>query len=191
MAEQKRYYWLKLDKDFFRSKRIKKLRKLAGGDTFTIIYLKMQLLSLTTDGCLEYTGLENSFEEELALDIDEDIENIKITVAYLLKCGLLVENDTREYTMPFVQNSIGSETSVAERVRKCRANQKALHCNADETEVKQIGNVEKEKEKEKDIETKKDKKINTDVFFPDEKLNQAFLDYMDMRKRIKKPLAWE
>lgn len=46
MAENKRYYWLKLMDDFFDSKRIKKLRKMAGGDTYTIIYLKMQLLSL-------------------------------------------------------------------------------------------------------------------------------------------------
>jgi predicted phage replisome organizer len=157
MAEQKRYYWLKLDKDFFRSKRIKKLRRLAGGDTFTIIYLKMQLLSLTTDGCLEYTGLESSFEEELALDIDEDIENVKITVAYLLKCGLLIENETCEYTLPFVQDSIGSETSVAERVRKYRANQRTLQCNTSETQVKQIGNVEIDK----DIDIDKEKEKNT------------------------------
>ena len=46
MAGNKRYYWLKLMDDFFDSKRIKKLRKMAGGDTYTIIYLKMQLLSL-------------------------------------------------------------------------------------------------------------------------------------------------
>jgi predicted phage replisome organizer len=188
---EKKYYWLKLDKDFFRSKRIKKLRKLAGGDTFTIIYLKMQLLSLTTDGCLEYTGLENSFEEELALDIDEDIENIKITVSYLLKCGLLVENDTFEYSMPFVQNSIGSETSVAERVRRHRENQKALQCNTDETHMKQICNVEIEKEIEKELEIDKetDKKKEKEPYFPDEELNQAFLDYMDMRKKIKSPMT--
>ena len=43
---QKRYFWLKLFEDFFSSKRIKKLRSLAGGDTYTIIYLKMQLKAL-------------------------------------------------------------------------------------------------------------------------------------------------
>lgn len=36
----KRYYWLKLPDGFFRQKAIKKLRKIAGGDTYTIIYLK-------------------------------------------------------------------------------------------------------------------------------------------------------
>ena len=48
----KRYFWLKLKEDFFRQKEIKKLRKIAGGDTFTIIYLKLQLLSLQDNGKL-------------------------------------------------------------------------------------------------------------------------------------------
>lgn len=42
----KKYIWLKLQKDFFKRKEIKKLRKLAGGAVYTIIYLEMQLLSL-------------------------------------------------------------------------------------------------------------------------------------------------
>ena len=59
----KRYYWLKLKDDFFSSKRIKKLRNMAGGDTYTIIYLKMQLLAMKTDGVLTWTGLEENFAE--------------------------------------------------------------------------------------------------------------------------------
>ena len=35
MAKIKKYYWLKLKEDFFRQKEIKKLRKIAGGDTYT------------------------------------------------------------------------------------------------------------------------------------------------------------
>ncbi len=46
----KRYYWLKLPDDFFRQKPIKKLRKIAGGDTYTIIYLKMLLIAMKQDG---------------------------------------------------------------------------------------------------------------------------------------------
>ena len=46
MAENRRYYWLKLKEDFFIDKRIKRLRRISGGDTYTIIYLKLLLLSL-------------------------------------------------------------------------------------------------------------------------------------------------
>ena len=44
----KRYYWLKLKDDFFSSIKIKKLRKTEDGNLLTIIYLKMQLLSVKT-----------------------------------------------------------------------------------------------------------------------------------------------
>ena len=73
MAE-KRYFWLKLFDDFFTSKRIKKLRNLAGGDTYTIIYLKMQLKALKDEGYLYFDGVMDDFAEELALDIDEKAE---------------------------------------------------------------------------------------------------------------------
>lgn len=69
--EEKRYYWLKLKEDFFSSRRIKKLRNMAGGDTYTIIYLKMQLLAMKTEGVLTWTGLEDNFADELALDLNE------------------------------------------------------------------------------------------------------------------------
>lgn len=44
MAQEKRYWWLKLPEDFFNQIEIKLLRKIAGGDTYTIIYQKMLLL---------------------------------------------------------------------------------------------------------------------------------------------------
>lgn len=46
----KRYWWLKLPENFFDAIEIKKLRRIAGGDTYTIIYLKMMLLSLKNNG---------------------------------------------------------------------------------------------------------------------------------------------
>ena len=56
--EQKRFYWLKLHEDFFRQKDIKKLRQIAGGDTYKVIYLKMLLSSLRTGGILYFHGVE-------------------------------------------------------------------------------------------------------------------------------------
>lgn len=155
MAENKRYYWLKLMDDFFDSKRIKKLRKMAGGDTYTIIYLKMQLLSLKKGGYLEYSGLEDEFYKEIALDIDEDEINVQVTIQYLLSCGLIQTADNIEYLMPFVQDNLGSETASTRRSRKSRENaQKVLQCNVDEAErnnLQQKCNVEKDIEIDTDI----------------------------------------
>lgn len=149
MGDNKRYYWMKFQRDFFSSLRIKRLRKLAGGDTFTIIYLKMQLLSITNEGYLSYSGIFQDFAEEMAEEISEDVENVRITIQYLLSCGLM-EQDDNTYFLPYAAENIGSECASAERVRNYRDRQKALHCNTDVTEEKRLCNVEKEIEKEKD-----------------------------------------
>lgn len=159
---EKRYYWLKLADDFFTSKRIKKLRSLAGGDTYTIIYLKMQLKALKTEGYLYFDGIMENFAEELALDIDESPENVKVTIQYLLSVGLMeCSEDGNEFCLPYTQKLIGSETASTQRVRDFRARkkqQKALHCNADETKVKRLGNADIDIEIDKDIDKEKDKK---------------------------------
>nr|DAR12240.1 MAG TPA: replisome organizer protein [Caudoviricetes sp.] len=160
MSEPKRYFWLKLHKDFFQRKEIKRLRKIAGGDTYTIIYLKMLLRSIMSDGKLYFDGLEDDFASELALDLDEKEENVQITVQYLLKSGLLEMCSDEEYYLPDTKDSTGCETAVASRVRKYREKQKALQCNTDVTQAKHLCNGEIEKEKEleleKDIEIEKD-----------------------------------
>ena len=148
----KKYFWLKLKNDFFRDKRIKKLRRIAGGDTYTIIYLKLQLLSLENNGVLIYEGVEDSLEEELALEIDEEIDNVKITLSFLFSNGLIEETKPNHFVMIQTIKCIGSESSSAERVRKHRElkaqKQQALQCNTPVT----TSNIEIEKEKEQELE---------------------------------------
>ena len=129
MAEPKRYYWLRLHKDFFQKKEIKRLRRVAGGDTYTIIYLKMLLRSIIDGGKLYFDGYEETFVSELALDIDEDEQNVQITVNYLLKNGLLIECENDEYYLPEANNNTGSETAAASRMRKLRDKSKGSECN--------------------------------------------------------------
>ena len=126
MAENKKYYWLKLKEGFFGEKEIKKLRKIAGGDTYTIIYLKLMLLSLRENGKLYYDGIEENFYEELALEIDEEPDNVKFTLIYLQKTGLLEEVSSTESFLTRIPECVGSETSKAELMRKSRARKKAL-----------------------------------------------------------------
>ena len=186
------YYWLKLKRDFFGSKAMKKLRKIAGGDTYTIIYLKMQLKSLQDDGNLYYEGVEDSFIDEIALDIEEEPDNVKAAIALLIRYGLVEQVSDSQILMSTVPELIGRESESAERVRKHRAkiaseSGKALQCNDFVTKC----NTEKEKEKEKEIKKELEKKIKTPtVYYPnDELLNQAFSDYVAMRKQLKKPMT--
>ena len=119
----KRYYWLKLYEDFFESKRIKKLRKL--GETCLVIYLKMQLKSLKTDGVIEWAHVEDDFIDELALDLNEPAELVKRTLDFLIKQGLCeVADEGQTYTLPFVSYCTGSETTSAQRSREYRQKQR-------------------------------------------------------------------
>ncbi len=116
----KRYYWLKLPDDFFRQKPIKKLRRIAGGDTYTIIYLKMLLVSLKNEGKLFFDGVEENFTEEIALELDEEEENVKVTVQFLMAQGLLQLIDESEYELTECSRMVGSESASAERMRRLR-----------------------------------------------------------------------
>ncbi|AWF95356.1 phage replisome organizer N-terminal domain-containing protein [Weissella cibaria] len=153
MAE-KRYFWLKLQQDFFGRKEIKMLRRIAGGDTYTVIYLKMLLKSLQTDGKLYYEGISNDFIEEIALDIDEDYENVSVTVNYLRSKGLLIDSGVDEVELTSVKSLVGSESSGAERKRRQRERERTLiETKRDNvTGQSRLGHVEIELEKEIDIE---------------------------------------
>ena len=113
----KRFFWLKLKEDYFDSPRIKKLRKIAGGDTYTVIYLKMQLLSIKNQGVIEYEGIEPTFCEELALKLNEEPENVEVTLSYLASQGLIEESGSGAYLLPEALKGIGSENESAERVK--------------------------------------------------------------------------
>ncbi|KEQ41703.1 dnaD and phage-associated domain protein [Streptococcus mitis] len=151
VVKNKRYYWIQLAQDFFKSKEMKLLRKIAGGDTHTIIYLKMMLISLEDGGHIYYDGLADNLAEEIALVIDENVEDIKITLIFLESKGLLTRNSDRDYFLEQVPEMVGSETASARRVRKFRENQLVLQCNTDETKCN--GDIEKDidTEIEKDV----------------------------------------
>ena len=153
----KRYYWLKLPSDFFKQKTIKKLRRIAGGDTYTIIYLEMLLLAMQQDNKLYFEGVEDDFAEELALELDEDVENVKVVLIFLQKHGLIEVIEEDEYLLTQCGTMVGSEGASAARMRKLRENKTSL-CDTGVTDALQSGDGEIEKEK--DIEIDKRERIN-------------------------------
>lgn len=96
--------YVKLKSDFFNDKAIKKMRSMAGGNTYAIIYLKLLLLSAEHDNKVYYDFLENSFEKELALELDENVDDIKITLSFLENVGLIEYINEYEIRVFKVQN---------------------------------------------------------------------------------------
>ncbi len=160
-APTKRYYWIKLKKDFFSGMYQRKMRKQPNGELLLIIYLKMMLATCDSEGRFYYQGVFEDIATEIAETIVEDPEDVRNALDYFENNGL-VELSADECYTPEVMNCVGSECESAERVRKHRENTKALQCNNDVTESNAhvTGcNTEKEIDKriDKDIELDKDK----------------------------------
>lgn len=163
MSTNKRFYWLKLVEDFFEQREIKKLRMIAGGDTYTIIYLKLQLLSLENSGEIYFEATEKDIYEQLHFELDEKIDDIKMTILFLKENRLI---DIKEQDLSFIETKqlIGVTTAGALRVRRHRERKKemeqqnkiedqqqeTLHCNTQVTNGN--GELELELELDKEIE---------------------------------------
>lgn len=157
LANEKRFFWLKLKEDFFDETYIKALRKMPGGDAMVIVYLKMQLKSLRTEGIMAYQHILPNQAEEIAIAIDEDAIIVAATIQALQRINIIEIWDNETLYMAAMQELIGSESSVAARVRKHREIKEMLHCNAIETKC----NTEIERELERELEIKQEISIVT------------------------------
>lgn len=153
---EKRYFWIKLQMDFWKSPVVKMLRKPSGGDTYAVIYLEMILLSLENNGYIYYSGVGDSFAEEIALVLDEETINVEFVLAFLKQKRLIEFSDDTsfKFTEDVTADLVGSESASARRVRAYRkrqktiaSEQKTLQCNTNETNR----NLDIDIDKEKDI----------------------------------------
>ena len=126
MAEDSKIlYFLQFPHDFFKSRRIKKLRKMEDGDLLVLLYLKLQLSTLETKGYVYLSGIEDDPAEEIALELNEDPDAVRIMLDFLLTHGLAEKNDDGSIFLPYVEIMTSSHTKGAERKWKYREN-KAL-----------------------------------------------------------------
>ena len=160
----KRYYWLKLKEDFFADIRMRRLRKISAGGTYTIIYLKLLLLSLRDEGKLYFEKVDESFIKELALVIDEAEDDIALTLQYLERVGLLEAITEDEYFLTELPNLIGTETDWAAKKRRYREQRKVLTDRTMSSPC--LLGVRQEKEKEIDIELEKEGEKEKDKILP-------------------------
>ncbi len=115
-------HFLKLKADYFNQEKLRTLRLSAGGETFTVIYLKLMLFSLQNSGLLMCDNIA-----DLAETIDEQTGNVEIALPYLLAQKLVIQHSETEYEVVNVGALTGSEDISAERVRRFREKQDAQY----------------------------------------------------------------
>ncbi|WP_440682315.1 conserved phage C-terminal domain-containing protein [Cysteiniphilum halobium] len=113
-------FWLQQPINFFQNPKLKKLRRIAGGDTFTIIYQKIMLLSVKTDGVIHFQQLEPTISEELALVMDEEIDNVSVTLKFMENHEMISKVTDSAFLIVGVPELIRRESESAARVRRHR-----------------------------------------------------------------------
>jgi len=151
----KKFYWLKLQKDFFKRHDIRIIEAMPNGKDYILFYLKLLLESISHDGELRFSETIPYNEEMLATITDTNIDIVRNAMKIFIELNMVEILDDMTIFMAETQKLIGCETSTAERVRNYREKQKALHCNTDVTNCNANAehcNTEIEIEKELDIE---------------------------------------
>ena len=168
MSENKRYYWLKLDENFFEDDTIAWLEEQENGKDYVIFYLKLALKSLKDDGRLiRYVGetLIPYDVRALAKLTNTSPDTVAVSMKTFLEIGLVSQLESGEIYLNQIEEMVGSETDVAKRVRKHRAKKalgggekkELLQGNASETKSNTEKEKERELEKELDIDIDKEK----------------------------------
>ena len=154
MADKK-YYWLKLKKDFFKRHDIRIVESMPNGKDYILFYLKMLLESIDHEGKLRFSETIPYNEEMLSIVTNTNVDIVHRAMEIFIELEMVEVKDDKTIFMQEVERLIGSETAGATRVREHRQRQKLLQCNTYVTEcnesVTQSKSIEKEKEKELDV----------------------------------------
>lgn len=173
MAEKK-YYWLKLPRNFFGKHYIKILRAKENGELLVLFYMWMLTEAIDHEGRLRYSEDIPYDEEMLAETSGFALHIVTQALQQFTKLQLVITESDGTLFMPKSIEMIGSESASAQRVREYRerknskekkpetventeSNDNVTKCNSDV----QKSNIEKELEKELEKENKKGGKRET------------------------------
>ena len=181
--DSKRYYWLKLKKDFFQQHQIKVLKALPNGRLYALIYLELLAESTTHNGELRYSQMLPYDTVTLAAVIDEDKDNLEKAIETFVNLELVEILDDGTIFMSEISRLIGSETGQTIRKRESRLSMqgKLLVKNTQENRYKRLDN----REQIKDIKHKHGQYAN--VLLSDEEMEKLKTEFPnDYEQRIER-----
>ncbi|KAA8365699.1 phage replisome organizer N-terminal domain-containing protein [Leuconostoc carnosum] len=153
MADNKKYYYMRIKEDFFDSDEIKMLESVPNdGYKFSNILLKMYLKSLKYNGRLMFKDRIPFNAQMLATVTNHSVGDVERAIKMFKEFSLIDVMDTGEIYMSDIQNYIGKTSTEADRIKAYRReidNKKTLGVQMYDKSTPEI-------ELEKEIEIKKD-----------------------------------
>lgn len=120
MADNQKYYYMRLKQDFFETEEMIILESMQDGYLYSNILLKLYLRSLKRDGKLMFNDAIPYSAEVLATVTRHNVGTIEKAMDVFQKLGLVEVMDDGAIYMLQIQNFIGKSSTEAERKRRYR-----------------------------------------------------------------------
>ena len=164
MADNRKYYYLKLKENYFDEDAIVLLESMQDGILYSNILLKLYLKSLKHGGRLQLDEDIPYTAQMIATITRQQIGTVERALQIFLKLGLVEVLDSGTFYMSNIELLIGQSSTEAERKRAARLQNKAL--SALRTSGGHLSDIrppeiEIELEKEKEIEIEKEREGET------------------------------
>lgn len=203
MADNKKYYYLKLKENFYDSEEMILLQNMPDGYLYSDILMKLYLRSLKNEGKLMFKDVIPYTPTVLAQVVRHQIGTVEKALQIFREIGLVEILDNGAIYMSDIQNFIGKSSTEGDRKRNYRAKIKEEKLLSGHLPGHLSDNrppeIEIEIEIEKDIEKnikKRDKNISMealhaiiDAYTPNEQLNTELKNHLEVRKLKKSALT--
>lgn len=120
MADNKKYYYLKLKEGFFDSEEMKLLQSMKDGYMYSDILLKLYLQSLRKGGRLMYRDIIPYTPDMIATVTHHQVGTVEKAMELFTQMGLIEILDNGAIYMLDIQNFIGQSSNEADRKRSYR-----------------------------------------------------------------------
>ena len=128
MAEKK-YYWLKLQKDFFKRSDIRIVEAMPNGKDYILFYMKLLLESIDHAGELRFSDTVPYNADMLAVVTNTNVDVVRAAMKVFENLQMIEILDDQTIFMKETEKMIGSESAAAERQRKHREKLAAIGTN--------------------------------------------------------------
>lgn len=118
--DNKRYYWLKLHKDFFKQHEITIIEDMPNGKDYILFYLKLLVESVSHEGQLRFSETIPYNEQMLASLTKTNIDVVRNAMRIFVELQMIEILDDQTIFMLETEKMIGSETGMAKRMREYR-----------------------------------------------------------------------
>lgn len=124
--ENKKFYWLKLKRDFFKRHDIQIVENQENGKDYILFYLKLLVESVDHDGELRFSDTIPYNEQMLATITNTNIDIVRSAMKVFINLGMMERLDDGTIYMNQVMSMIGSavDNDNANRQRRFRAKQR-------------------------------------------------------------------